>query len=130
MEVAPAVAGHVQQVTRVARRQRHAAGCVKLVQDIGQQRRVEVDVKARRLHAPDALEGLRIGVAEVQLVADSAQEGAVGQIQRVEVGRKHQQHVERQAAMTPAAQVEEVFALFERHDPAIEQLLGRHALAT
>ena len=62
------------------------------------------------------------------LVGNAAQERFVGQRRGIEVGGKHRQHVERHLELLAGVQRQEVHAALERHDPAVEELVGPDAL--
>ena len=57
------------------------------------------------------------------------EERLVGERARLEVGGEDAQHVERHLELLARVQREVVHAALERHDPAVQQVLGTHALA-
>ncbi len=63
------------------------------------------------------------------LVLDAPEEGLVAEGGGLEVGREHHLAVERDLEAHAVAQRQVVDAPIERHDPAVEQFLGRHQLA-
>ena len=61
--------------------------------------------------------GRRLGV---HLVPDAAQKRLVQQVERVQVGREHDQRLERHLEFLAGLQDQMVDAAFERHDPAVQ----------
>src|SRR5580693_7601360 len=78
---------------------------------------------------PDLPVGFRRNRPECDLVAEAPPQGVVGNRFRWQVGGEHEYDVERNREVRAAADREMVDALLHRHDPAIQDLLDRGALA-
>ena len=78
----------------------------------------------------DPREHLAIRRPDPNLVANAPQERLVDQFVRVEVGREDDQQLERHRELFPGDQREIIDPLFQRHDPAIEQILRADDLPT
>src|SRR2546426_5439335 len=144
-----ALAGHVDEIRRELRRAtQEARGVDELLEDVprvaaaqaevllavvredlAQRLGLVVDVLPRADAAEDLLVLLYRGRLDADLVADAAQERLVDEVGRVEVRREDDEHVERDLHLLPGVQREVVDALLERHDPAVQEVLRRHALA-
>ncbi len=70
-----------------------------------------------------------VGIEHFDLVGNAAQERVVDQVVRLQVGREDEELIEGHLDLLAVGQVQEVVALFERHDPAVEQLDDAHPLA-
>ena len=69
-------------------------------------------------------------VGHFDLVWNTSQESAVNQILRLEVRREDNELIERNLNLLAAGKVEKVIPFFERYNPAIQQYVDRHGLAT
>ena len=69
------------------------------------------------------------GVANLDLVAQAAQEGFVHQVARGQVGGEDDQHIEGDFDLAAGMQGQEIQAVFKRHDPAVEQVAWADELA-
>ena len=96
---------------------------------VGHHHLVELQLSPAAVQLEDARELVNRGILDWDLVRDASQKRFVGQIVRVEVRGKHDEHIERHHKFLPRVQRQVVHAALERHNPAIEQLLGPHALA-
>ena len=63
-------------------------------------------------------------ILDRNLVGNPAQERLVGERRRIEVRRKHDEHVERHLELLAGVQRQVVDAALERHDPAVQQVLA------
>ena len=89
---------------------------------------VEFDPQLRA-HDAEQLAKLRFGrVRDFDLVRYAPEERFVDQVPRFEIGGEDDQLVEGHLDLLAVGQVEEVVAFFQRHDPAVEQFVGPHAL--
>ena len=68
-------------------------------------------------------------VLREDLVGDAPHERFVGERLRLQVGREDDQHVERNLELAAGMQRQEVDAALERHDPAVQEVARRDALA-
>ena len=102
---------------------------VPLLQQVSQSLVVVGNFLVRR----DALENLAVlvegRVADLDLVAQAAQEGFVHQVLRRQVGGENHQHVEGDFELASRVQGHVIHAVFERDDPAVEQVARAHLLA-
>ena len=62
------------------------------------------------------------------LVVDASQERLVHQLLRLDVGRKRDEGHERQLELLARVERQEVHTAFERHNPPVQQVAGRHTL--
>src|SRR5581483_2424535 len=118
----------LQQISAIAGAWAAAAVVVALVQVIDAVR-ARVHAQALDHVVEDLLVDVALGGVDFHLVANAAEEGVVDQILGVEVGRKDDELLEWDLELLAGSEREEVVAIFERQDPAIEQLLGTAQLA-
>src|SRR5437762_9159754 len=97
-------------------------------EDLAHRLGLVVDALARA----DALEDLVVLLdrrsLDPDLVTDAPEERLVDEVGRVEVRREDDEHVERDLDLLTGVQREVVDALLERHDPSVEEVLGRDPL--
>src|SRR5260370_6206730 len=75
------------------------------------------------------VERLVIHGVDENLVVDSAEEGFVRQIARLQVGRKHHHQLERDLEFHAISQHQVVHAPVQWNDPAVQEVSRRHQLA-
>ncbi len=68
-------------------------------------------------------------VDHLDLVGDAPQERLVDQFPRLEVRREHHELIEGHQDLLAVRQAEKIAALFQRHDPTVQQLVDAHPLA-
>src|SRR5262249_4736503 len=118
----------IEEVAWMARTERTVAGDVVSAMQIRRHHRMELDVATTAVQLEDLGELLDRRVADRDLVRNTAKERFIGERQRVEVGRKYRQHIERHLKLLAGMQRQVVDATLERHDPSVEQILGSHPL--
>src|SRR5713226_10643451 len=91
--------------------------------------RIEGDLLLRADAAKDLHELLRRRRLDLDLVLDASQERFIDQRRGRAVRREDEQDVERHFDLATIARREEVDVAVERDDPAVEELIGRRALA-
>ena len=67
-------------------------------------------------------------IADFDLVGNAAEEGLVGQVGRLQVRDEDDELLEGHLNLLAGGQRQEVVAVFQRNDPAIEQVGGRNPL--
>src|SRR5208282_1530507 len=82
-----------------------------------------------RNSAKDLAELIVVDRTNADLCLDAPQEGRVQQLGRIEIGCEHNQHFEWDFDLAATRQSEELDSTIERHDPAVQQLVGTNALA-
>src|SRR5262245_31658216 len=109
----------LQQIAAIAGTRAAAAVVVTFVQII--------DGFGTVIHAESAHDGgedLLVDIArrrvDADFMADTSQEGVVHQVFRIEVRRKDRQLLEGDFEFLAGREVQEVVAVLERHDPAVE----------
>ena len=117
-----------QQIARMAVSHRPAWLAIVFVDQVLKWRAARLDFHRRGQSQKQLAELLFRGAADVDLVGNAPQKGLVNQVAGLQVRGKNDELVERHANLPPAGQIEIVVALFQRHDPAVEQRGGGHLL--
>src|SRR5882724_12558756 len=87
-----------------------------------------LDAALRCDQAEDAAIFLAARRLDLQLVGNTAQEGRIHEVVRLQVGREHDDLVERNREGLAGVELQEVDTAFQLHDPAVQELLGLHQL--
>ena len=118
------------EVARMAGQQRHVAPPVQLLDDVIDQAAVVGDrACSAQTRCQICLYSSGSIGQELDLVAEAAQESLVGDVLRAQVGREHEDQVERHLEVMAPARHERVLPRVHRHDPAVEQHGRLDALA-
>ena len=67
-------------------------------------------------------------IADLNLVAQTAQEGFIDKVFRRQIGGKNDEDIERNFHFAAGVQTQVIDAVFERNDPAVEQITRAHLL--
>src|SRR6185503_5879531 len=118
----------LHEVTRVARAQRDVP-LEAVLRDPLRRLRIEGDPLVLADATEDLGEFLRRRRLDLDLVLDAPQERLIHQGRVRAVRREHEQHVERDLDLAAIGRRQEVDVAVERDDPAVEELIGRGALA-
>src|SRR5256885_14948722 len=100
-----------------------------LRQNVIQHRLFDGDVSSLRLLPEDHRIRFRRRRLDARAITHAAQERLVGEILLLEVRREHDELLERNFDLLSGVQREIIDAALEWHDPAIQKILRRYALA-
>src|SRR5262249_34371147 len=117
-----------QQIARVAAAHPTTNRAVVFGQQVLHGAGVELAADQRRAQREQVAELVFERIIHVNLVRNAAQEGFIHQFMRLDVGREDDELVERHLDFFAGGQRQEIIALFQRDNPAIEQFERVHPL--
>jgi hypothetical protein len=116
-------------ISRMAESHRAIAGTVVLFENVFDDVVVVDDVHFIGRSAEQFAEFAFRRVLDAYLVGNAAKERLIDELAGLEVRREDDKLIEGDLNLPAAGQVEEVVSFLQRHDPAVEQLVGADALA-